>query len=1304
MQITSPALVLAAQAGATQFQEYDEGDKNVNRGESNQRSQKRFISGSRADGIDNYQGVIGRPGIDFPVLTDIPSTKFNCQQYGNGYFADLDTKCQVFHICDEGKKISFLCPNGTIFRQLDLICDWWFKVDCAAAPNHYAESSEMLTQAHRARKQSEHPIQQPIESAEQFSLKTKQKHALLNRPLGPNMEALALNRRMDTSFEECDESVFEDILLKQKNIRRSNKASKLVNYNSEETQTTDETASFIGSRKTLNGYSYLAPEKSFIVSNSKSDIYSYDKPVKHAVKNNKNVMHSIRAAKIWENNAVKMSRSKNSFHSDAQTFIPKQPVITTPIPPFKQQMLRATTFSSVNRGSTTHQTSNLNGMADSMFFNPINMQSSLNISAYTTARKPSTKLKDKTFYSPTIPTVTKRTKPEIPQDIPTLATSHGPSKHAIEMIKTLQNLEKSQALVLSRPGIEVPPSSAPDALHSLALYFADGLGLNATTTVNPIERTVSIENWPVEEKLPSSTSLLSQTTIDRYHELFNVKSSNTTTESLKFEAQFSDDTDNDLEGQYSRHPVFDVPGSLQIRELAQVFTHALSAYLQDPDTFRRILSEIRPKAPQHLIASNHVDRLENTKNEDISTEETSYFLPFNQITPAPRAPLMEESEVLDFSDATLPTTFHRDTTIINSETTTGISCTTAIYPMKESAKINTGLIKTTASNLVTQYLERTAAAYRESQFIGHNKEKKSKHELADEVNEELGTLKPPAFGTVETLEDMQARMDSSKYIPLHGKKKTPIHWSAELLTTTDSANTVYFDLLPPPPPRYDQKSSLQKEVLMAPNQGEILEEDEQLQRAQSQSIYASQNALARKIKIKSMHNFSNTDKPLQQSKKVGANIPIKMTTPTTVEDHYITTQLKSQNLHTAENSKESSIYIDNAPPRLPDTGEITPNTKTTLSYTVFLDPLTINDGLMNEEKDESLDKTNIVNPYTYLPSSKTKTTYTFVESTTIPATMQWYSTHSTESSRIKTSRRAKSKNSKKIREDESNETEFMETMQKKANQIFGDLDESEADHLMKVMKTADKNKSVRRLILLLIQTCDDDYNKTAEDSRKALLSALISMDRQEFDGSRIHVVKSRFNKGEKVLNKPSTTVATPITSYKNVQFEKLTDTTTDLDLEISPESSETTTTNNNEMKTTSLDLLIEASTTIFPDKHANDDIETTTMPINLFPNHYTSTNIPTTTIDIDIATNDLTTTELPTTSVISTAFNSSLASFIPMKNKQASYMLAENIQEQNTQTSEKYFANYVMHNSNHHSDARALELLRSLYSLASRWG
>ena len=44
-----------------------------------------------------------------------------------GYYADPESGCQSFHVCglDGGPpNYSFLCPNGTIFNQYYLICDW----------------------------------------------------------------------------------------------------------------------------------------------------------------------------------------------------------------------------------------------------------------------------------------------------------------------------------------------------------------------------------------------------------------------------------------------------------------------------------------------------------------------------------------------------------------------------------------------------------------------------------------------------------------------------------------------------------------------------------------------------------------------------------------------------------------------------------------------------------------------------------------------------------------------------------------------------------------------------------------------------------------------------------------------------------------------------------------------------------------------------------------------------------------------------------------------------------------------------
>jgi hypothetical protein len=42
-----------------------------------------------------YQGVQGKPGVDFPVLSHIPRTTFSCRNVDSGYYADLETDCQV---------------------------------------------------------------------------------------------------------------------------------------------------------------------------------------------------------------------------------------------------------------------------------------------------------------------------------------------------------------------------------------------------------------------------------------------------------------------------------------------------------------------------------------------------------------------------------------------------------------------------------------------------------------------------------------------------------------------------------------------------------------------------------------------------------------------------------------------------------------------------------------------------------------------------------------------------------------------------------------------------------------------------------------------------------------------------------------------------------------------------------------------------------------------------------------------------------------------------------------------------------
>ncbi|XP_066950729.1 pro-resilin-like [Macrobrachium rosenbergii] len=93
----------------------------------------------------------GVPGQDYPILASVPDTGFSCDaQNVPGYYADTDRQagCQVFHICQDRpngrrQQDSFLCPNGTIFNQQYLVCDWWFNFDCADAEDFYSVNEQI---------------------------------------------------------------------------------------------------------------------------------------------------------------------------------------------------------------------------------------------------------------------------------------------------------------------------------------------------------------------------------------------------------------------------------------------------------------------------------------------------------------------------------------------------------------------------------------------------------------------------------------------------------------------------------------------------------------------------------------------------------------------------------------------------------------------------------------------------------------------------------------------------------------------------------------------------------------------------------------------------------------------------------------------------------------------------------------------------------------------------------------------------------------------------------------------------------
>ena len=93
---------------------------------------------------DFAEEIPGEAGLDYPILSNIPDTSFSClNRVNGGYYADVETDCQVFHVCGSASAIfgsvtySFLCPNGTTFHQQYFTCDWWYNVDCGASQDFY---------------------------------------------------------------------------------------------------------------------------------------------------------------------------------------------------------------------------------------------------------------------------------------------------------------------------------------------------------------------------------------------------------------------------------------------------------------------------------------------------------------------------------------------------------------------------------------------------------------------------------------------------------------------------------------------------------------------------------------------------------------------------------------------------------------------------------------------------------------------------------------------------------------------------------------------------------------------------------------------------------------------------------------------------------------------------------------------------------------------------------------------------------------------------------------------------------------
>ncbi|XP_067644626.1 uncharacterized protein js [Eurosta solidaginis] len=101
-------------------------------------------------------------------------TSFSCSGRPSGYYADIETGCQVYHMCDGlGRQFSYSCPNTTLFQQRMLICDHWYMVNCSRAESNYA-ANLLIGQRDK-----------PFVNDEETSLRTPRPD-LLDRPYAPD--------------------------------------------------------------------------------------------------------------------------------------------------------------------------------------------------------------------------------------------------------------------------------------------------------------------------------------------------------------------------------------------------------------------------------------------------------------------------------------------------------------------------------------------------------------------------------------------------------------------------------------------------------------------------------------------------------------------------------------------------------------------------------------------------------------------------------------------------------------------------------------------------------------------------------------------------------------------------------------------------------------------------------------------------------------------------------------------------------------------------------------------------------------
>ncbi|XP_059058777.1 mucin-2 [Achroia grisella] len=1164
---SAESLTAIAQAmGAAGFEHYTEGRALV----------KRLIPPDSQPDLDvvEHQGVIGRAGIDFPAYPNIPNTGFNCKNAPTGYYADLETECQVFHICDTSRKISFLCPNGTIFSQSHLICDWWFKVDCASAPALYESSAEYYSNEQKKTQK----ITQVLSKNSDL------------QQIGTDNNFRAESRRTSVNIPTATER----LLRHRQRLRADSPVSntKLTSrsyqglFDSNPTQRTQTTAAFENKRRNLvqlitNGFGntpvkptlptyteapsfrstlaagdynsikemqVAAESASFTNNNNRQFLQDYNSknyrpypvytpnltPKPSKTKNNPNLttLYDIRDKNL--NQGRQETTTKRTVTYDITTKQASTQDTTTKRPTLMPYTKSYTTSVYDRRDPYTRPGVSL---LKSFFDKEKNKTwaitekiTEITPRAFQTETKPITtteniKIDTKSaFESATKIPQTTRSEHLLSTGIPSSDRSDIFSKSTNDLIQVTTEAyqERRDRLIRklnfenfgyssptspttvtdkyygdlpNRPGLVVPPSLTPKTLHSLAIYYATAID-NISTTSSPEEETetTSPQFDEYEQGLPA---LFSMQTINKYSNLFtNGKMKEDLLEEIKLDTNGTyNELAEDLTVQQSQNPIATSP---QIRELAQVFTHALSAYLQDPVQFRKALSDIRPTHPS--FADMMATEVYNTESTTTVNEDDDEILGFSDDNKISR-PLISLRDAKSINLSTnypsiteQPTTQHvaiTETVPSNYQTTTprspfrccgriSASYTTASTPIVVTTPNSfTNTITAKISSLVNNsepFITSTESSYATPTYVGVRINTASDSASpygqglnptdAKPLNEYVqSTNLPTAWG----IDISDSAVPLTNVNQLDGFESKKIKNAAEIATTAP----VYFT----------ETDSIE------------LENEEELQRAHSQSFVSPQDNIINNRHGKQVNLEDIKSQPKPSEELEAPSIPdTEATTVFTTTQQPPTTTVKTEELDiTTPSSVPEKIFTS------PDVEKTTGQFQWSSTFgnwqSTYIDPITLNDGLSPSGPEEVSQVAKQTNSWETNTATTVSSLYTGSSEQSISPSVTIEVTTPTSISDNRIGRYINDHTSTEPAQDLSTITD---TVVEKAKEIMGGMNATTTEKLMNVMKKT-KSKSVKRLILLLVQTCDDDHNTTAEASKKALLEALMAVSQKDMD-------------------------------------------------------------------------------------------------------------------------------------------------------------------------------------------------------------